>query len=288
MGCADAGPPPSIPAARPPSPANHEALLNQLSSTRASRTLAVAAALGLSLAAVGGCDKGGNSAATQPSGPSASGERHTVVGVVDINKIITTNNWAVELNNDQQVALAELKRQAESYMNQLNAQMSDLKARVGRAAKLTPAQVDDLNRNQNLDALPLTAAQKQELGVAIYAYQQAARGVEQQAQSLLNARQQQITAGWVNAMQPVIRRVAEAKKVNVVFRKVPNNIDIVVWHDDSVEITNPVIDELAKGSVQRPPNPPLPKLELQPVNLTELPKAPTTAPAVPAATAPAR
>jgi Skp family chaperone for outer membrane proteins len=255
-------------------------VIHRLSFRRVIRHWTLAAACGVSLAIAGiGCEKKVDPAAPAPA-PTATPVAPGAVGVVDIDKIITTNNWAQEFKNDNEMAQNELKFQAESFIKQLNTLLNGKKDVIKATLKpaLSPTELEDWTNNRNLDQFKnrMSKEQLQELGTMLYNYQLTLQNVQNQANGLLRNRQQTIVSSWLNNISPVIRRVAESKKVNIVFRKMPGNQDIIVWNENSLDITDSVLDDLSKSQIPRPQMPPAPKLDLPPIDLSSIPKVPAS------------
>jgi len=233
---------------------------------------AAAALIGAAILPLAGCDKGNTPGGTTPaSGQAKAGG----VGVVDYDRVFDSVQWKAELNRSLNATKEIYKVQLESFLRDVDNAVKDKKAQIARSARLTPQQIDDLNKNKDLDKLTtLSADQKQELFATLQNANYYVNQGNQYATAMFQRRQQELVTSYKQSLNPIIRRVAEANGMTMVVTPVDN---VVYWKTD-VDLTEKVVDEVQKSP---PPHPvgEAQKLTFPKFESITAPPAPTTAPA---------
>jgi Skp family chaperone for outer membrane proteins len=232
----------------------------------------VAAALALAVA--GGCDKKDKDAAVKDAKPAA-GTAQGGVAVVDFDRVFKELGWSDEITQKMQGTETSNKMVLETFGRELGQLVNEKKYQIATEAKLTDKQRDDFFNGRDLDKLPLTQAQKEDLGRAANyanAYHQRA---QQRGLQILQDRQAQLFRVYKDSTQPAVRRVADNASMTVVVTPAS-----AVYFNPTVDLTNKVIEDLrAAPPPHNTPDPP--KLQVEQVQLNS-PPPPTTGPAVPA------
>jgi len=222
-------------------------------------------ALGVGVVAVG-CDK-----KVENAGTPAAGGSHASVGVVDPERMITALGWRTEQQKQKDAVVADVKREAETFIADVNKAVEEERKRIITAAKLTTEEADKLAKGQELDKLRISKEQRDEYVRVLQQAYQFLQQAQEYANRAVNAWDQETAKMYTDAAKPAVRRAAEAKGVSVVF------LSGAVFHSDpSVDITDKVIDELQKAPPQRN-FPATPKLNFKPVRLDDITN-PTTKP----------
>lgn len=243
------------------------------------RTCTVAFGVAAGLVAATGCDKAANTTTAAP----AAQPTH-ITGVLDLDKVADTVGWNAEINKDNETARAELTRLGTTFANEVLDKVKQYKAELIKQAKLNQQQSDDLYKDVNLDKLPLTKEQLNQLAIVLQNRQQYIQGVEQYATRLLQQRRVEILQSYRKHTQPIVRQVAEQAGVTVVLLK----SDAIFHYADSVDITNKVTDAV-RANPPKITYPSMPTMNLPTINLGEVvpTTGPATAPVIPATTRPA-
>lgn len=230
---------------------------------RVVRFCAIALAVFGGVAAVVGCDRGTTGTTTAASAAASAG----ITGVVDLDKVADAVGWNSEINKDNDTARAELTRQLTAFIKEVTDKVTQHKGDLIKAANLNTQQADDLNKNTNLDKLPLTKEQLNTLILILQNGNQYVQGADQAAGQMLQRRRIEILTSYRKASQPIVRQVAEQNGMTVVLVK----NDAIFHNAATVEITDKVIDAVRAN----PPKitlPTMPVMNLPAVNLGELPK----------------
>lgn len=240
---------------------------------------------GIALTTVG-CDKktAADNSAKAPAAAPAGGAGS--VAVINLDQVGRSVGWQGELEKSLQGTQDELKRQLDSYLrNDLQSAVEAKYRQVAAAARLTPAQADDLSKGKDWDKLNLTKEQREDLLRVSGNARQIVNDANQAANRIMQGRQLQLVNTYRDALRPIVRRVAQNNGVSVVLT---HPVDQVFYFDPAVDLTDKVVDEVQKQNPART-FPDAPKLDLPRVDLTAAPTAaPTTAPASNSATRPAR
>jgi len=228
-----------------------------------------------------GCDKQSptnNSATAATAAPAPRAPIGT--GVVDLDAVADAVQWKAEMEKDNATARSELSRIVTSFAADVEEKVKQHKADLIKTAKLNPQQIDDLNKYQNLDKLPLTKEQLNTLVLVLQNQQRWVQSVDQKAGQMLQQRRSEILQAYRNATKPIVRQIAEQQQLTMVLLK----NDGIFYASESVDLTNRLIDEVRKN----PPKityPSMPTMNLPSVNLGEMPEIPATGPS---ATRPAK
>jgi Skp family chaperone for outer membrane proteins len=226
--------------------------------------------------AAGGCDKNGGKDAKAT--PTATAAPAGAVGVVDYDRVFQDLGWRDEVTKSLQGTETTLRMTLDSYGRDIARALDERRVAIARAANLNPRQVDDLHNNRDLDKLPLSPQQKEELFRSLSIAQQYGQNAQANAQRIMNDRQRQVSAKYRDSVKPAVRRVAETNGMSVMITA----SDAVVFYSSTVDMTNKVVDDLRAA---RPPHdlPDAPKLDpLLPrvqLNAPPAPPPPTTGPA---------
>jgi Skp family chaperone for outer membrane proteins len=209
--------------------------------------------------ALGACDKGTSSA----NGAADAAAKGQELGVVDLDRVATDLGWIKEMETN-------LKTLEQQFKNELQARQDQYGAEVqSQFKRYAPKEGDKLNPQQEQDLNQMVLVRRQVLGQ-----------LQQAAAQQFQAYKGEWIRRYREALQPVVRDVASAKKVRVVFTKT----DTVMYVDTPADMTSAVTD----SARARPPvlaSVPVPQLPAVP----ELPAPGTSAATQPAtgATAPA-
>lgn len=242
-------------------------------------SLVLAAALAGSLA--GGCDK----TETKAPDPNAAAPKPVAgaggVAVVDIDQVAKALKWDEAIASDLAVAEDNAKRHLQSRFGDLQKLIEDRKKDMATTSRLTQQQRDDLMANRNLDKLPLTGEQKNELAIILQGANQYVQFGQQRAQQFYGERRAALINAYRDAIKPTVSNLAAATNMHVFTYQDGQ----MLYVEPAAELTTKVIAELQKKPVS-PNIPPkkdfdIPKPELGPTGPTTAPSvapAPTTKP----------
>lgn len=180
-------------------------------------TVLVCGSLIGAFAAAAGCDRNGAVSTTSSNGATAT---------VDIDKVARDLNW-----------MAKLQTNLETYVIQLRKDLADFQQRY-------EAQVQQHVKDMVPPGTPeggkytLSQTQSQELTNYIVQARQQVQQLQQQAEQQLANYKGQWIRQYRDALSPIVRQVAQDKRMNVVL--VQN--DAVMFADRSVDITDAVVD----------------------------------------------
>jgi Skp family chaperone for outer membrane proteins len=231
-----------------------------------------------------GCNKGDSSNPGSPGGNA--GKVTGTIGFVDLDKVSAQIQWKADFENDFNAAKREAERQLTVFKDSVMAAWDTKKKDVAAAAHLNAEQVKALNgmNGQEIQKLPLTQAQKDDLGQSFAQANQALNAAQQKANQALSQREQKILESFREAMRPSVRRVAMAANISMVIAP-PPNANPVFYYDPSVDLTDQVVDDMRKAMPQHT-LPEMPKLNLPTDwHFNALP-TPGASPRAPATTAP--
>jgi Skp family chaperone for outer membrane proteins len=174
-----------------------------------------------------GCDKNTGSSGS-PGGPSGGAGNATAV--VDLDKVARDLGW-----------LTKLQTNMESYQNQLK---NDLQQFQQRYEAQVQQHVKDMipPGTKEGDKYTLSQTQSQELTNYIVAARQEVQQLSQNATQLYNNYRMQWIRQYRDAVSPIVRSVAQDKRMNVVL--VQN--DNLMYADRSVDLTDAVVDAARK------------------------------------------
>jgi Skp family chaperone for outer membrane proteins len=234
----------------------------------------VPALVGAAMLPLAGCDKGGTGTGTGTATPAGGQAKAGGVGLVDFDRVFDSVQWKAELNRSLNATKETYRVALESFLRDVDNAVKDKKAQIARTARLTAPQIDDLNKNKDLDKLPLTSDQKQELFATLQNANYYVNQGNQYASGMFQRRQQELVTSYKQSLNPIIRRVAEANGMTMVVTPVDN---VVYWKSD-VDLTEKVVDEVQKSP---PPHPvgEAQKLTFPKFESITAPPTPTTAPA---------
>jgi Skp family chaperone for outer membrane proteins len=163
-----------------------------------------------------GCNRGNSANATSEAAPAQS-----TVGVVNFETVARDLGWTDKMNSNIETYKNQLKSQVEGFATHYRARFDEQqKAFTPKPGdKLTPSQADQLQR----------------MYVAI---QQEVNQLQQQAnQSLYNYRMEMFKR-YREALTPIVRQVAESKKMTMALAQT----DAVIFADPTVDLSNAVTD----------------------------------------------
>jgi Skp family chaperone for outer membrane proteins len=237
------------------------------------------AALALLTAAVG-CDKGdakdakGTDAKAAPSGGIP-------VGYVDLKDLAKQLRWEQEIDTKIKAGQAHLDRQRDSFERQIARAVEEKNRQTAAAARMNEQQTKELMTVRDAQALEKLLPNKALRDDLLRTHANAgefvnrARGMTQQAYQQWYA---DVQKAYIDALRPIFRQVAEANGVKSVMTRV----DVVVYVDPSVDLTNKIVDEAQKRQLTVTV-PDAPTLQLPNVELGN-PPAPATGPSAGPAT----
>ena len=249
--------------------------VNMLRTLRVS-FLVPAALVGAAILPLAGCDKGGGPGGTPATGAPAGGQAKAGgVGLVDYDRVFDSVQWKAELNRSLNATKETYRVALESFLRDVDNAVKDKKAQIARnTPRLTAQQIDDLNKNKDLDKLPLSADQKQELFATLQNANYYVNQGNQYASTMFQRRQQELVTTYKQSLNPIIRRVAKANGITMVVTPVEN----VVYWDGDVDLTEKVVDEVQKSPPAHPVSD-AQKLTFPKFESITAPPAPTTGPA---------
>jgi Skp family chaperone for outer membrane proteins len=172
-------------------------------------------------------------------GGGSSSSSNGATAVVDLQKVFRELGWLTKLQANSETYQTQLKADfgqfQKRYNDQLQAHLKDM----------VPPGVHEGEK------YTLTQTQSQELANWVYAERQQEQGLGTQAQQVFNAYQQQWIRQYRDALSPIVREVAQDKRMNVVIAQT----DQLLYTDRTVDLTDAVVDAARK----------------QPPTLTEVP-----------------
>jgi len=174
------------------------------------------------------------------------------VAVVDLEKVGKEMGWNDRLQQDVRAADAALRRQLDERVAMLRKAVEEKKKLVAAAATLTREQLQQLNAIRDvrdLEALPLSDEQRQDLINVLGAAQQDGAAAQNNYQLAVRQRQAELINGYREVVRPVAGKIAAEGGLAVVLT--PN--DTVLYYDPAVDITDKVIEALKK--LPTPPTP---------------------------------
>jgi Skp family chaperone for outer membrane proteins len=172
--------------------------------------------------ALTGCDKGSN-ASPQSSG-GGGGDK---IGVVDVNLVAKALDWDKKL----QEIVENKKKQFGSDLGQIQAKYdSDIDQRKRDMGITATDKAEDIDKK-------LTPQQKQELVGLINARQQILTQLNNMLTQEINYYQNATRQLWLDKLPPIVKQVAQEKKVAVVL-STPGG---TLYADPSLDITSAVI-----------------------------------------------
>jgi Skp family chaperone for outer membrane proteins len=203
---------------------------------------------------------------------------------VDLRDIARQLRWENEIDSKIKAGQADLDRQRESFERQIARAVEEKNRQIAQAARMNEQQTQQLMTVRDALALEKLLPDKALRDDMLRTHANAAefvnraRGLAQQAYNQWYA---EVQKSYIEALRPIVRQVAEANGVKSVMTRV----DVVIYVDPSVDLTNKVVDEAQKRSVTVS-TPDVPRLQLPDVQLSNPPAPPATAPTGPATLAP--
>lgn len=199
---------------------------------------------------------------------SGGGSAHSADGttaVVDLDRVARDLGW-----------MTKMQANLETYRGQLQA---DLKRFEGLYQADITAKIKDMlppGVKEN-EKVTLTPVQSQNLSNLVMAGRQQIAGLSQRADQQFNAYRINWIKQYREALSPIIRQVAEEKKMNIVIMQGEN----VLFSDRSVDLTDAVVDA-ARGKPPALTDVPMTKLDGPPtIDTRAIPQAPETQPTQP-------
>jgi Skp family chaperone for outer membrane proteins len=192
------------------------------------------------IALFAGCKPDDHTAGGTTGGSSGSSGTGTTA-VVDLDKVARDLGW-----------LTKLQTNLETYQNQLK---NDLQQFQQRYEAQVQQHVKDMipPGTKEGDKYTLSQTQSQELTNYIVAAKQQVQQLGQEANQLYNNYRVQWARQYRDTLSPIVRQVAQDKRMNVVLVQNEN----LMYADRSVDLTDAVVDAARK----------------QPPSLTEVPMA---------------
>jgi Skp family chaperone for outer membrane proteins len=167
-----------------------------------------------------GCKEGG------AGGSGSHGDGGGATAVVDVDKVARDLGWMNQLQVNQQNYVSQLKNELEQYQKHYEQLVQD------RAKSMIPPGTKEGEK------YTLSSVQAQDLSTYIAAERQQVAGLNQEATQLLNNYKLQSVRQYREALSPIIRQVAQDRKMNVVLTQT----DLVLFADRSVDLTDAVVD----------------------------------------------
>ncbi len=172
-----------------------------------------------SLIAFAGCDRGGQ------AGAASGGDAAPRVGVVDLAKVAQDMGWSSKLNTNLGTYQNQLKNELLRYRSLYQQQL------VENRRQMAPKDSDQLTQAQQEALTQMIATATQQYG-----------SLEQQAGQQYQNYQNDSIRRMREALGPIVRQVAQEKKV--VFVVTPT--DTLIYSDPAIDLTNSVFDAARK------------------------------------------
>ena len=170
---------------------------------------------------------------------TSSGNSNGNTAVVDLNKVFRELGWLTKLQSNGEVYGGQLKTDFSQFQRRYNEQLQ------AHLKDMIPPGVREGER------YTLTPNQSQDLSNWVYSERQQEQALGTQAQQDYNAYQQAWIRQYRDALSPIVREVAQDKRMNVVLAQT----DQLLYTDRTVDLTDAVVDAARK----------------QPPSLTEVP-----------------
>lgn len=210
---------------------------------------------------VAGCKEGGGGGA---GGRDSGG----ATAVVDVDKVARDLGWMNQLQVNQQTYAGQIKNEFEQYKQKYEQLVQE------KAKSMIPPGTKEGEK------YTLTSTQAQELSTYIATERQQLAGLNQEANQLLNNYKLQWVRQYREALSPIVRQVAQDRKMNVVLTQT----ELVMFADRSVDLTDAVVD----AARARPPSlTQVPMDHLQGPSDIRMSQGPTTLPQTQPASQPA-
>lgn len=165
------------------------------------------------------------------------------VGILDLERVAKATGWDEQIHKGMQETTASLRKQAEVKAQELKARVVAKKNAVAKAAGLTKELTEKLlaaKDAHDLEALPLSKAQREDLLNTSATANQEAANSNQEYQAAIRQRQAELVGAFRNEVNPIIRRLAQANGFSQIVA--PN--DNIIYADPANDLTEKVIDEL--------------------------------------------
>lgn len=193
---------------------------------RSIRKVLVCGSLVGAISFIAGCDKPGSGSPGTYSPSNSNGN----TAVVDLNKVFRELGW-----------LTKLQANSDSYKQQLQTDFGQFQRRYNEQLQahlkdMVPPGVKEGEK------YTLTPHQSQDLTNWVYAERQQEQGLGNQAQQDFNSYQQQWIRQYRDALSPIVREVAQDKRMNVVLAQT----DQLLYTDRTVDLTDAVVDAARK------------------------------------------
>jgi Skp family chaperone for outer membrane proteins len=189
-------------------------------------------------AVIGGCQQKDSASG---GGASSGGG----VAVLDLDRAAKAMGWLDDIQSSLRREEQSLASQFQELERSRVAGVAEMRKAIASEAKLSAEQIKQLDAAQNvkdLEALPLTPQQRQQLveGVArAQADLQVARNNVAQA---LQGRRASLISGYRDRVRPIAGRVAAAQGMTIVMLA----HEAMLHYDPKVDITDKVIEEMQK------------------------------------------
>lgn len=182
--------------------------------------LLICGSLIAAIAAAAGCNKDDQ----RGTAPTASNNGATAT--VDIDKVAKDLNWMAKLQTNRETYVVQLKTDLANFQQRWEGQVQQ------HVKDMVPPGTPEGGK------YTLSQSQSQELTNYIVQARQQVQQLQQQAEQQLNNYQAQWIRQYRDALSPIVRQVAQDKRMNVVL--VQN--DAVMFADRSVDLTDAVVD----------------------------------------------
>jgi Skp family chaperone for outer membrane proteins len=172
-----------------------------------------------------GCEK-----TPSGTGPGSTGTAGNPTAVVDLDKVARDLGWLTKLQTNMEAYQGQLKTDLQQFQQRYEAQVQQhVKDMIPPGTK-------------EGDKYTLSQTQSQELTNYIVAARQQVQQLGQEANQLYNNYRVQWARQYRDALSPIVRQVAQDKRMNVVLVQNEN----VMYADRSVDLTDSVVDAARK------------------------------------------
>jgi Skp family chaperone for outer membrane proteins len=165
---------------------------------------------------------------TAEAAPDKAEAGASTIGVVDVNKVVNDLGWANELNSNLANLQSQLSTEVRNVTATYESQLQQKKREFG--LKETDS-LQDIGKK-------LTPQQQQDLMLMFNTGRQLLAQLQQAAGQQFEAYRAQWFQQWREALNPIVKQVAQEKKLTVVF-STPSQI---LYSDPAADVTAAVID----------------------------------------------
>lgn len=191
--------------------------------------------------------------------------------MVDLERVFEAMGWTDEIRKNLQDSQAQVTTQLDPIIRPARENYEQKRDAVSKAAKLTPAQIEQFkNAKQitDLEKLGLTKAQIDDLTTALSNFAGVASQAQARMSQVMQSQQQAVVRAYQKAIEPAVRRIAAANGRSMIVTPSSN----LIYVEPGSDLTDKVIDDLQHTTPLKVVLPPTPRIDLSAMTL------PTTRP----------